>query len=113
MNLRELVMGDKSRSCGQWDIWEAVFGPKASDGFPERIWDKRTGEINATTAKYWKEHFDLAYILKANAAKLTPLLRNKLHVYVGAGDTYFLTNAVMDLQDYFTTNGTLYNASVC
>ena len=26
MNYRELVMGEKSSSCGQWDIWEAGVG---------------------------------------------------------------------------------------
>ena len=50
MNQRELVLGTKSRSCGQWDIWEAVFGPRGGDGYPERIWDKRGGAINTTTA---------------------------------------------------------------
>jgi hypothetical protein len=26
-NWYELVVGDKSRSGGQWDIWEATFSP--------------------------------------------------------------------------------------
>lgn len=33
-------------------------------------------------------------------------LSGKLHVFVGASDTFFLTNAVMDLQDW-ATNATL------
>lgn len=35
-NHHELVMGTHSRSCGQWDIWEAVFGPACGNGFPCR-----------------------------------------------------------------------------
>ena len=36
-NHMELVLGDKTRSGGQWDIWEAVFSPMGEDGYlPER-----------------------------------------------------------------------------
>ena len=45
-NLRELVEGTHSRSGGQWDIWEAVFSPIGADGYPRRIYDKRTGVID-------------------------------------------------------------------
>ena len=108
MNRRELVLGAKSRSCGQWDIWEAVFGPKAADGYPARIWCKdprdsscRYGEINKTVASYWTEHFDMTARLKKGwSSGLGKKLSGKLHVYVGAGDSFFLTNAVMDLQDW-------------
>ena len=58
-NHRELVLGEHSRSCGQWDIWEAVFGPVCADGFPCRLYDKRTGAMNASVAQYWRENFDL------------------------------------------------------
>ena len=33
-NHMELVIGDKSRSGGQWDIWEAVYSPLGEDGYP-------------------------------------------------------------------------------
>lgn len=99
MNHRELVLGTRSRSCGQWDIWEAVFGPVCDDGYPCRLYDKFTGEINATVAAYWREHFDLAAILARDWAELGSKLQGKLHVFVGASDTFFLTNAVMDLED--------------
>jgi hypothetical protein len=62
MNHRELVLGDKSRSCGQWDAWEAVFGPKGGDGYPARVWDKRTGRVNRTVVDYWEEHSDLLQV---------------------------------------------------
>ena len=42
-NQKELVLGTHSRSGGQWDIWEAVFSPVGADGYPQRIFDKRTG----------------------------------------------------------------------
>lgn len=105
MNRREIVLGPHSRSCGQWDIWEAVFGPVGAGGYPARIWCKdpsagcEYGAINATVAKYWREHFDMTARLKAQWGRgLGSKLSGKLHVFVGGSDTYFLTNAVMDLQ---------------
>ena len=111
MNRREMVLGEKSRSCGQWDIWEAVFGPKGSDGYPARIWCKdprpsagcEYGAINQSVVNYWKENFDMTYRLKTHwKSGLGKKLTGKLHVYVGASDTFFLTDAVMDLQDWAT-----------
>src|SRR5262249_29903618 len=55
MNTRELVLGTKSRSGGQWDIWEAVYSPVGADGYPQRIWDKRTGAIDSKVAAYWRD----------------------------------------------------------
>jgi hypothetical protein len=43
---------------------------KGSDGYPERIWNKRTGEINKTTAAYWKENYDLKHILERDITSL-------------------------------------------
>jgi len=109
MNRREMVLGDKSRSCGQWDIWEAVFGPKGNDGYPARIWCKdpspeagcEYGAINKTVAAYWKQHFDLFDRIRSQwRSGLGAKLSGKLHVYVGGADSFFLTNAVMDLQDW-------------
>src|SRR5207247_8825696 len=64
-NMMELVLGTKSRSGGQWDIWEAVFSPVGPDGYPKRIWDKRTGEVDRTVAAYWREHYDLVHIMRS------------------------------------------------
>ncbi len=58
-NHRELALGTRSRSGDQWDIWEAVFSPVGEDGYPKRIWDKLTGEIDPQVAAYWREHYDL------------------------------------------------------
>jgi len=55
MNRLELALGTKSRSGQQWDIWEAVYSPVGPDGYPKRIWDKRTGEMDHEVAKFWRE----------------------------------------------------------
>lgn len=93
-NHYELAVGDHSRSGGQWDIWEATFGPVGKDGYPQRIWNKRTGVIDHQVAAYWKQHFDLRNILQTNWSTLGPKLAGKLHIYVGDMDTYYLNMGV-------------------
>lgn len=99
-NWFELVVGDRSRSGGQWDIWEATYGPADADGYPKRIWDKKTGAIDTQVAAYWKEHFDLRHILETRWATLGPKVTNKLHVYIGENDSYYLDDAVHLLDDF-------------
>jgi len=101
-NWYELVQGDRSRSGGQWDIWEATYGPAGSDGYPQRLWDKSTGEIDKDVAKYWKEYYDLRHILESNWSTLGPKVANKINVYVGDADSYFLNMGVHKLDEFLT-----------
>jgi hypothetical protein len=103
MNHMELALGTNSRSGGQWDIWQAVYSPVASDGYPKPIWDKMTGKIDRSVAEYWREHYDLTYILKRDWAKLGPKLAGKINIYVGEADNFFLNNAVYLAEDFLKT----------
>lgn len=100
MNYRELALGTKSRSGEQWDIWEAVYSPQGEDGYPLRIWDKITGKINPEVAAYWRENYDLTYIMKRDWATLGPKLKGKLHLYCGDMDNYYLNNAVYLAEEF-------------
>ena len=100
MNHLELVLGTHSRSGQQWDIWEAVYSPVGKDGYPQRIWDKRSGEINPEVAKYWKENYDLSHILQRDWKTLGPKLAGKLHIYCGDMDNYYLNNAVYLTEEF-------------
>ena len=113
VNQYELALGSHARSGEQFDIWQAVFGPVAADGYPKPIFNKETGEIDHTVAAYWKEHFDLSDILQRDWSVLGPKLQGKLHVYVGSADTFFLTDAVYYLEDYLkTTKNPPYDGEV-
>jgi hypothetical protein len=101
-NRRTLVEGTHSRSGEQFDIWEAVFGPMGEDGYPQPIWDKKTGVIDKPVASYWKEHSDLSYIVKRDWARLGPKLAGKLHFAVGDMDTWYLNNAVHLMEGVLT-----------
>jgi hypothetical protein len=101
MNRMEMVLGTRSRSGGQWDIWEAVYSPVGADGYPKRIWDKRTGAIDRAVAEYWRENYDLSYILRRDWEKgLGHKLQGKIHIYVGEADNYYLNNAVYLVEEF-------------
>ena len=103
INQRESVLGSKGRSGDQWDIWQAVYSPVGPDGYPKPIWDKQTGLIDREVADYWKEHFDLSYILRRDWKTLGPKVRGKLKIYVGDMDNYYLNNAVYLVEDFLKT----------
>lgn len=94
MNMRELALGTKTRSGQQFDIWEAVYSPVGKDGYPKRIWDKETGVIDKEVVNYWKENYDLAYIMKRDWAKNGEKWKGRIHIYCGDMDNYYLNNAV-------------------
>ena len=96
----ELAIGGKSRSGDQFDIWEAVYSPVGPDGYPARIWDKKTGVIDPKVAEYWRDNYDLRHILERDWDTLGPKLAGKLHLYCGDMDNYYLNNAVYLMEDF-------------
>ena len=94
VNNREMVLGSHSRSGQQWDIWEAVYSPVGKDGYPMPIWDKKTGVIDKKVAEFWKENYDLSYIMNRDWKKIGNKLKGKIHIYCGDMDNYYLNNAV-------------------
>ena len=103
MNQRELALGTHSRSGDQWDIWQAVYSPQGEDGYPKPIWDKASGVINPEVAAYWKENFDLRYIMERDWAEHGKDWEGKIHIYCGDMDNYYLNNAVV-LTEQFLEN---------
>jgi hypothetical protein len=113
LNQLELVLGTNGRSGGQFDIWQAVYSPVGADGYPQPIWDKVTGKIDKSVASYWREHYDLGYIMKRDWSKLGAKLEGKIHIYVGEADNFFLNNAVYLVDDFLkTTRGPNYGGEV-
>jgi hypothetical protein len=111
-NYMELAQGDHSRSGGQYDIWQAVFGPIGTDGFPKPIFDKVSGVIDASVAAYWREHFDLSYIIARDWPTLAPKLKGKIHIYVGSGDNYYLTDSVYFAQERLEALRPAYDGTI-
>jgi hypothetical protein len=101
MNHKELALGGTNSLSGdQWDIWQAVYSPVGQDGYPQPIWDKLTGEIDQDVANYWKENFDLRYIMERDWDKIGKDLEGKIHIYCGDMDNYYLNNAVYLTEEF-------------
>lgn len=113
INQRESVLGSKGRSGDQWDIWQAVYSPSGEDGYPKPIWDRETGKIDKDVAKYWKENYDLSYIMKRDWDKIGKDLEGKIHIYCGDMDNYYLNNAVVLTEEFLeSTTDPYYNGEV-
>jgi hypothetical protein len=67
-----------------------------------RIWNKETGAIDHAVAERWKK-YDLLNVLKTNWATLGPKVAGKLNVYVGDMDSYYLNDAVENLNAFLST----------
>jgi hypothetical protein len=89
----EVVLG----RGGQLFSFEAVFSPKGPDGRPLPLWDRVTGAIDPKVAETW-QRYDIRMILEKNWPTLGPKLAGKLHVYMGAEDTFYLEGATILLQ---------------
>ncbi len=98
-NHLELVLGTHARSGDQYDIWQAVYGPVGTDGYPKPIWDKYTGEIDKDVAEYWRQNYDLRHILERDWDTLGEKLAGKIHIYCGDMDNYYLNNAVYLMEE--------------
>jgi hypothetical protein len=113
-NRLEEVLGTRTRSGQQFDIWEAVYSPVGADGYPARIFDKRTGAIDRKVAEYWRDNYDLSHILRRDWEKgLGKKLEGKLNIYVGDMDNYYLNNAVYLVEQFLeTTRNPYYDGEV-
>lgn len=106
----EAVLGDKNRSGQQFDIWEATFSPIDADGYPKSLWDPETGKIDTSVARYWRDNYDLGYILRRDWQTLGPKLAGKLHIYTGDMDNYYLNNAVYLVEEFLESTTDPYYA---
>ncbi len=105
MSQLEEVLGSHGRSGQQLEAWEAVYGPVGADGYPEPLWDKRTGIINHKVADYMRDHgYDLREYAAKNWAKIGPMLTDNVFIWVGDMDNFYLNLAVYDMEDFFKTH---------
>ena len=117
-SIRELsrlasVLGSRGRSTDYLEAWEAAFGPVGKDGYPEPLWDKRTGIINPEVARHWREGgYDLRHYLETNWAKIGPDLVGKLHFICGDMDNYYFNQPVYLMEEFLeSTEAPAYEGS--
>lgn len=97
-----LGAGDSYAMSGsQWGAWNAVYSPRGTDGRPVPLWDAKTGKIDREVAEQWKK-YDLRLVVEQNWQALAPKLKDKLHIWVGEADDYFLNNGVHLFDDFLS-----------
>jgi hypothetical protein len=92
----ELTFGTSSRSFLQWDVWNSVFGVQGYNNYPLEPWDKVTGEIFPEAVDLWRP-YDLSHYITDNwdnHKNLGDVLKNRIFIYVGSLDTYYLNLGV-------------------
>jgi hypothetical protein len=97
--LYEEAVGDRSRSGGQWAVWNALFAPVAEDGYPQPLWNPLSGVIDKAVAMRAGEKYDLRGYLERNWRTIGPNLAGKIHVYCGRMDNFYLNEACYLLQE--------------
>jgi enterochelin esterase-like enzyme len=84
----------------QWGAWNALYSPKDPDtGWPKAIFNPITGEIDKEVAEHWKK-YDLLEHVKANWSTLGPKLQDKIYVWMGDMDQFYLNNALRSFDDF-------------
>ncbi len=99
----ELVNGTHGRSGEQIDIWSAVFGPLGEDGYFAPLFDKKTGGMHPGGGAVLEGALRPEVYLEKNWYAVAPKLQDKLHVFVGDADNFFLNNGVRLLQTWMLT----------
>jgi S-formylglutathione hydrolase FrmB len=90
----------------QFDTYDDVFSPRLSNGDAAPLFNRATGAIDPAVAEYWEEHYDITHLLQKHWSTSGPQLKGKLHVFVGAEDTFHLNGAVMLMHDALAKLGT-------
>jgi hypothetical protein len=86
----------------QFDSFDAVFSPRYPEGKPKRLFDRRTGRIDASVARYWEAHYDIDALIQKHWTEMRPWIDGKLHVFVGTQDTYHLDGPVRRMAAAFS-----------
>jgi len=87
-----LALGTHGRSgLGEWDIYQAAFGPQGSDGYPAPIWDRKTGVIDNHVARAWRPK-DLSLYLQRHWDDVGPLVAGRMFFWCGTMDNFFYDN---------------------
>ena len=94
------AMDDVMKDGGQIGSFEWVFSPKGEDGRPVQMFNRETGKVNKTVIEHWKK-YDIRLILEENWESLSPQLVDKINIIAGGLDTFYLEEAVIQLQSFF------------
>jgi S-formylglutathione hydrolase FrmB len=90
----EQVIGDGEQMLS----FEAVFSPKASDGRPQPLYDRKTGAVFPEVAEAWKA-YDIQILLTQTNRTQAANLQGKIHIYAAEDDEVGLDEPVKLLRN--------------
>ena len=64
------------------------------------MFNRETGKVNKEVVEHWKK-YDIRRILEENWETISPKLANKINIIAGGLDTFYLEEAVIQLQSFF------------
>lgn len=82
----------------QLQSFEAEFGVPDKNGRPKQLFNRTTGVIDPKRVKEWAA-YDLTAFIEKNWKKIGPMLKDKVHVYAGKDDNFYLNDAVQGFGD--------------
>ncbi len=80
----------------------------ASTAACNRIFDRVTGKVDPVVARYWRDHFDISWIIRRDWTGLRSVLDGKIHLIMGTLDTFHLDEAALLLENELKTLGVKY-----
>lgn len=98
----ETVLGYEG---GQLRSFDWTFSPRRADGTPAFMFDRESGAINPDVVAHWRARYDIGHRIEADWPRLRRHLDGKVHVTVGAVDSYYLDGAVHRLDAAFRKVG--------
>jgi hypothetical protein len=94
----EAVLG---RDGGQLRSFEWVFSPRQVDGTPAPLFNRQSGAIDPAVAAYWGDHYDITRMIETSGPEIRKVLSGKVHLTVGASDSFYLDGSVCKLEAAF------------
>ena len=86
-------------SGGQFSAHTALYSPKGNNGLPQPLFDPSTGDIDTEVADHWKK-YDFKLYTQENWSELGPKLENKIYVWMGDMDHFYLNPATRAFADF-------------
>lgn len=86
-------------SGGQFSAFTALFSPRGEDGLPKPLFDPQSGEIDTTVIQHWSR-YDLKKHLEDNWNTLGPKIQDKIWVWMGDMDNFYLNPAMRSLDRF-------------
>lgn len=84
----------------QWGAWNALYSPKDREtGLPKPVFDPFSGTIDTVVAQHWKK-YDLLEHVRTNWSSLGPKIKDKIYVWMGDMDQFYLNNALRSFQSF-------------